>query len=107
MSSQIYHSDEKPTTSNVSILYSVKGQQRLNALVVYVCVCVCYLGWQQSVRVEALHADDQVVIGVDDIFDEHAVEKEPVGPTVHRDAFWDFAVTQPPHVCVTLKEQTV
>lgn len=70
-------------------------------------MCVCYLGWQQSVGVEALHVGDQVVLGVDDIFDEHAVEKEPVGPAVHRDAFWDFAVTQPPHVGVTLEEQTI
>lgn len=43
-----------------------------------VSVCVCYLSRQQSVGVEALHVGYQVVLGVDDIFDEHAVEKEPV-----------------------------
>lgn len=75
--------------------------------VVSLCVCVCYLGRQQSVGVEALHVGDQVVLGVDDIFDEHAVEEEPVGPTVHWDAFWDFSVAQPPHVCVALKEQSI
>lgn len=65
---------------------------------------VCYLGRQQGVGVEALHVGDQVVLGVNDILDEHAVEKEPVGPAVHRDALWDFTVTQSPHVGVTLKE---
>lgn len=66
-----------------------------------------YLGRQQSVGVEALHVGDQVVLGVDDIFHEHAVEKEPVGPAVHRDALRDFTVTQPPHVGVALVEQTI
>lgn len=68
---------------------------------------MCYLGRQQSVGVEALHVGDQVVLGVDDIFDEQAVEEEPVGPAVHWDAFWDFTVTEPPHVGVALKEQTI
>jgi len=72
-----------------------------------VCVCVFYLGWQQRVGIEALHVDDQVVLGVDDVFDEHAVEEEPVGPAVHRDAFWDLTVAQPPHVFVALEEQTI
>lgn len=66
-----------------------------------------YLGRQQSVGVETFHVGHQVVLWVDDILDKHAVEKEPVGPAVHRDAFWDFTITQPPHVGVTLKEETI
>lgn len=68
---------------------------------------VCYLSRQQSVGVETLHVGDQVVLGVDDIFHEYAVEKEPVGPAVHTDAFWDLTVPQPPHVGVALVEQTI
>lgn len=68
---------------------------------------VCYLSRQQSVGVEALHVGDQVVLGVDDIFNEHSVEEEPVGPAVHRDTLWDFTVTQPPHVGVALEEKTI
>lgn len=67
-------------------------------------LCACYLGWQQSVGVEALHVGDQVIFGVDDIFHKQAVEEEPVGPAIHRDALWDFTVTQPPHVGVALIE---
>ncbi len=78
-----------------------------SSVCVCVCECVCYLGRQQSVGVEALHVGDQVVLRVDDIFDKHAVEKEPVGSAVHRDAFWDFSVTQPPHVGVALEEETI
>lgn len=62
---------------------------------------------QQRVGVEELHVGDQVVLGVDDIFHEHAVEEEPVRPAVHRDALWDFTVTQAPHVSVALVEQTI
>lgn len=94
------------------------GQRLRNTLTcesgVSVCVSVCsrecfvcHLGRQQSVGVEAFHVGDQVVLGVDDILDEHAVEKEPVGPAVHRDALWDFTVAQPPHVGVALEEETI
>lgn len=72
-----------------------------------VMLCACYLSRQQSVGVETLHVGNQVVLGVDDIFHEHAVEKEPVGPAVHADAFWDLTVPQPPHVGVALVEQTI
>lgn len=70
-------------------------------------VCVCYLGRQQGVGVEALHVGDQIILRVYHIFHESAVEKEPVGPAVHRDAFWDFTITKPPHVGVALIEQAV
>lgn len=40
---------------------------------VSLCVCVRYLSRQQSVGVEAFHVGDQIVLGVDDIFHEHAV----------------------------------
>lgn len=71
------------------------------------CVRACYLSRQQRVGVETLHAGDQVVLGVDNIFHEPAVEEEPVGAAVHADAFWDLTVPQPPHVGVALVEQTV
>lgn len=67
----------------------------------------CYLSRQQSVGVEAFHVGHQVVLRVDDVLHEHAVEKEPVGASVHADAFGDFAVTQPPHVGVALVEETI
>lgn len=104
LESRLLHFAFTPTNNSAvsvagEVHLSVKGQKHLQ--------CVCYLRRQQSVGVEALHVGDQVVLGVDHILDEHAVEKEPVGPAVHRDAFWDFTVTQPPHVGVALKEQTI
>lgn len=66
-----------------------------------------YLSWQQSVGIEALHAGDQVVLGIDDVFNKVAVEEEPVGPAVHRNAFWDFTVAQPPHMGIALVEETI
>lgn len=72
-----------------------------------VCVSACYLGGKQSVSVELLHVGDQFVLGVDHILNKHAVEEEPVGPTVHRDALGDSSVTQPPHVSVALVKQTI
>lgn len=68
---------------------------------------MCYLGGQQRVGVEALHVGHQVVLGVDDVLDKHAVEQEPVGAAVHRDAFRDFAIAQPPHVGVALEEEAI
>lgn len=68
---------------------------------------VSHLRRQQGVGVESLHVGDQVVLRVDDIFHERAVEEEPVGAAVHRDALRDFAVAQPPHVGVALEEEPI
>lgn len=72
-----------------------------------VCACVRYLGGQQRVGVKALHAADQLVLRVHHIVHEAAVDQEPVGASVHRDALWDLAVAEAPHVRVTLVEETV
>lgn len=68
---------------------------------------MCYLGRQQCVGVEALHAADQLVSGVDHIVHKGPVDQEPVGASVHRNALWDLAVPEAPHVGVTLVEETV
>lgn len=67
----------------------------------------CYLSRQQRVGIEALHAADQLVLGVHHVVHKRPVNQEPVRASVHCDALWDLAVTQAPHVCVTLKEETV
>lgn len=68
---------------------------------------VCYLSRKQCVGVEALHAADQLVSRVHHIIHKHPVEQEPIGASVHRDALWDLAVPETPHVGVTLVEETV
>lgn len=67
----------------------------------------CYLRGQQRVGIEALHAADQLVLGVHHVVYKRPVNQEPVRASVHGDALWDLAVAQAPHVCVTLKEETV
>lgn len=71
------------------------------------CACVCYLGRQQCVGVEALHAADQLVSGFDHIVHKGPVDQEPVRASVHCNALWDLAVPEAPHVRVTLVEETV
>lgn len=68
---------------------------------------LAHLSRQQGVGVETLHVGHQVVLRVDDVFHEQAVQEEPVGAAVHRDAFWDFAVAQPPHVGVALVKEPI
>lgn len=68
---------------------------------------LAHLSRQQGVGVETLHVGDQVVLRVDDIFHKQAVQEEPVGAAVHRDAFRDFTVAQPPHVGVALVKEPI
>lgn len=68
---------------------------------------LAYLRRQQGVGVEALHVGHQVVLRVDDIFHKQAVQEEPVGAAVHRDAVRDFTVAQPPHVGVALVKEPI
>lgn len=76
---------------------------------VCVCVCVCihYLGRQQRVGVEALHADHQLVLRVHHVVHEAAVDQEPIGAAVHSHALWNLAVAEAPHVRVALVEEAV
>lgn len=66
-----------------------------------------YLSRQQRVGVEALHAADQLVLGVDHIVHKGPVDQEPIRASVHRNALRDLAVPETPHVGVTLVEETV
>ncbi len=70
-------------------------------------MCVCYLSRQQCVGVESLHAADQLVSGVDHIVHKRPVDQEPIRAPVHRNALWDLAVPETPHVGVTLVEEAV
>lgn len=70
-------------------------------------MCACYLSRQQCVGVEALHAGDQLVFGVDHIVNKGPVDQEPIRASVHRDALWDLAVPEPPHVGVTFIEESI
>lgn len=70
-------------------------------------VRVCYLGRQQRVGVEALHAAHQLVLGVHHVVHKRPADQEPVRAAVHCDALWDLAVPEAPHVRVALKEETV
>lgn len=71
------------------------------------CVWAFYLRRQQRVGVEAPHAADQLVPGVDHVIHEGPIEQEPVGAAVHRDALRDLAVAETPHVGVALQEESV
>lgn len=71
------------------------------------CVCVCYLSRQQCVGVEALHAGDQLVFGVHHIVNKGPIDQEPIRASVHRNALWDLAVPETPHVGVTFVEESV
>lgn len=68
---------------------------------------MCYLGRQQCVGVESLHAGDQLVSGVDHIIHKTPVKQEPIRSSVHCDALWDLTIAKAPHVGVTLIEETV
>lgn len=71
------------------------------------CVRVRYLGGQQRVGVETLHAADQLVPGVDHIIHKAPVEQEPIRASIHRNALWDLSISKTPHVGVALVEETV
>lgn len=75
--------------------------------VLYMCVRVRYLGGQQRVGVETLHAADQLVPGVDHIIHKAPVEQEPIRASIHRNALWDLSISKTPHVGVALVEETV
>lgn len=66
-----------------------------------------YLGGEQRVGVEVLHAADQFVPGVHHVIHEGAAEQEPIRAPVHGDALWDLPVSQAPHVGVALQEESV
>lgn len=66
-----------------------------------------YLGGQQRVGVETLHAADQLVPGVDHIIHKAPVEQEPIRASIHRNALWDLSISKTPHVGVALVEETV
>lgn len=68
---------------------------------------VCYLSRQQRVGIEALHAADQLVLGVHHVVHKRPANQEPVRASVHGDALGDLAVPEAPHVRVALKEEAV
>lgn len=74
-------------------------------------VCVCarmhYLGRQQCVGVEPLHADHQLVLRVHHVVHEAAVDQEPIRAAIHSHARWNLAVAEAPHVRVALVEEAV
>lgn len=72
-----------------------------------VCVRIHYLGGQQCVGIEALHADHQLILRVHHVVHKAAVDKEPIGAAVHGHALWNLAVAEAPHVRVTLVEEAV
>lgn len=66
-----------------------------------------YLSGQQRVGIEAFHAADQLIPGVDHVVHKAAVKQEPIGAAVHRNPFWDFSVPESPHVSVALIKESV
>lgn len=84
-----------------------KYRQKKPPCLYVVTVKGCHLSRQQRVGVEALHAADQLILGVHHVVHKRPANQEPVGASVHGDALWDLAVPEAPHVCVTLKEEAV
>lgn len=70
-------------------------------------VHINYLGRQQRVVVETLHADHKLVLRVHYVVHKAAVDQEPIGAAVHSHALRNFAIAEAPHVRVALVEEAV
>lgn len=66
-----------------------------------------YLSREQSVGIELLQPQHQVILGVDDIFHKEAIECKPIRATRDLQALWNAALPETPHVVVTLVEETI
>lgn len=66
-----------------------------------------YLSREQSVGIELLQPQHQVILGVDDIFHKAAIERKPIGASRDLQALWNAALSEPPHVVVTLVEEAI
>ena len=66
-----------------------------------------HLSWQQGVLVHLLEACQQLVLGCDQVLCKLAIDGDPVGPAIQRDAGRQLAIAQPPHVGVALVKHLV
>lgn len=66
-----------------------------------------HLSRKQGIGVELLQSEHKLVFGIDHILHETACEREPVRPSRHVETLGDGALTQPPHVIITLVKKPI
>lgn len=66
-----------------------------------------HLSREQGVGIELLQPQHQLIVGVDDIFHKAAIECKPIGAARDLQALWNAALSETPHVVVTLVEEAI